>query len=119
YDQRLARYPYEDIDFDQPDATIRRFRTIDYMAPDLLLNGDQFRSQEEGPAGPIREAFFELFSRLLRHEAPVAQYAALHGLGHLRHPRRAEAILAYLGDRSWMDPEHRAYAQSAIRGDIL
>ena len=116
YDQVLAAPPYQSIHFGQPDMLPRRYRTIDYMVPDLLLDD---LGAGRSPAGePIRAAFLELFRRLLDHPAPVANYAALHGLGHLRIAGREALIDHYLrtGDLS---AEQRVYAEEARTGDIL
>jgi len=119
YDHILASYPYEGISFRHPDADVRRFRTIDYMAPDLLLKGPWVRHKDKADAAAVREAFLGLFIRLLAHEAPVAQYAALHGLGHLDHHGRAAVIDSYLDTRAWLEPEQRDYALAARTGEVL
>jgi hypothetical protein len=118
YDQLLAAYPYESIDFRHPDDD-RPFSGIDYGVPHLLLSEPWFRDRSEADQTSIRAAFFELFTRLLEHPAPVAQYAALHGLGHLEHPDREATIDRYLADNPWMDPDQRDYALAARRGDVL
>lgn len=119
YDQVLAPYPYDDIDFRHPDTSDRRFRTIDYMAPDLLLEAPSFRHDDAVDEALVRTAFLDLFTRLLAHDAPVAQYAALHGLGHLEHASRAAAIQQYLESHVWLDAAQREYAERASCGDVL
>ena len=118
YDQLLGAYPYESIDFRHPDDD-RRFNGIDYMVPDLLLSGQGSRDGVDVDELAVRAEFLELFARLLEHQAPVAQYAALHGLGHLEHPDRVATIDRYLAANSWMDPDQRDYALAARRGDVL
>ena len=118
YDQLLAAYPYESVDFRHPDED-RRFNGIDYMVPDLLLSGQAIRDEVDADELAIRAEFLDLFARLLEHPAPVAQYAALHGLGHLEHPERAATIDRYLAARSWMDHDQREYALAARRGEVL
>lgn len=119
YDRVLATYPHEQIDFRHPDADPRRFRTIDYMAPDLLLHRPRFRHEDELDVVALREAFLDLFSRLLAHGAPVAQYAALHGLGHLQHEGGVAVIDRYLEAHAWLEPAQREYAEAARTGDVL
>lgn len=119
YDHVLARYPYEAIGFRHPDDDLRRFRTIDYMATDLLLKAAWIPHKDEVDAAAVRTAFLGVFTNLLAHEAPVAQYAALHGLGHLDHDGRAAVIDDYLATHTWLDPEQRDYATEARRGDVL
>jgi hypothetical protein len=119
YDHVLASYPYEQIDFRHPDADPRRFQTIDYMATDLLLQKPRFKYQDEADAVIVHTAFLDVFNRLLAHDAPVAQYAALHGLGHLHHEGRKAIIDQYLEAHAWLDPDQRDYAESARAGDVL
>ena len=119
YDQLLCAYPYHAIDFRHPDDSERPFEGIDYIAPDLLLTTPFIRDESEADQAAVRTAFLELFARLLEHPAPVAQYAALHGLGHLEHPERAATIDRYLSAHAWMDADQQHYALAARRGDVL
>ena len=119
YDDLLARYPYEDIDFAHPDRLPRRFQTIDYMAPDLLLQGAGFGRDDPGDKAAIRNAFLAAYSRLLQHPSSVAQYAGLHGLGHLKHKLRSQVIASYLERHPGLSPAQRGYATRAKRGDVL
>ncbi len=119
YRELLARPPYEPVDFQHPDRLPRRFETIDYMVPDLLLHAPAFVEGTEADRAAMRDAFQATFRRLLQHPAPIAQYAALHGLGHLDHSRRAPVIAAYLSQRSDLSPDQRAYAEKAQRGEVL
>jgi hypothetical protein len=119
YDQVLAPYPYDSIDFGHPDDGGRRFQTIDYMAPDLLLDAPWFRHEDPADTALVRTELLALFTRPLAHDAPVAQYAALHGLGHLEHEAGAAVIQQYLERHAWLDPAQRGYAERAMRGDVL
>jgi hypothetical protein len=119
YDQVLAPYPFEGIDFRHPDASPRRFRTIDYMAPDLLLEQPYLPKADAADEARVRETFLGLFARLLTHPAAVARYAALHGLGHLEHQDRAATIDRFLADHSCLESDQREYAFSARRGEVL
>ena len=119
YDGVLARYPYEPIDFTHPDRLPRRFHTIDYMVPDLLLTGERFMQGEPADRSALRHAFLSLFARLLAHPAPVAQYAGLHGLGHLAHERRSDVIDTFLERHPEISGAQRRYAMRARRGDVL
>jgi len=118
YDQLLCTYPYEEIDFRHPDGD-RAYEGIDYMVPDLLLSKPWFPDESEADQAAVSTEFLELFARMLEHEAPVAQYAALHGLGHLEHPDRSDTIDRYLAAHSWLEPDQREYALNARRGDVL
>ena len=119
YDDLLASYPYENIDFVHPDRLPRRFQTIDYMAPDLLLAGAGFWRNDPADKAAIRNAFLATFPRLLQHPSPVAQYAGLHGLGHLKHKLRSQVIASYLERHPGLSPAQRGYAARAQRGDVL
>ena len=119
YDDLLASYPYQDIDFAHPDRLPRRFQTIDYMAPELLLLGGAFARDDPGDRAAIRNAFLGTFSRLLDHPSPVAQYAGLHGLGHLKHKLGSDAIASYVERHPGLTPAQRRYAAQAQRGQVL
>ena len=119
YDTLLVAYPYDDIDFRHPDASERRYATIDYMAPALLLEIPWYGKPDPSDEASMRSAFLDVFGRLLRHPAPVAQYAALHGLGHLDDPRGAAVIDAYVASLAMPERNEIWYAEHARRGDVL
>jgi hypothetical protein len=119
YDSLLAGRPFESIDFVHPDQLPRRFRTIDYMVPDLLLDGDYLADKRGSDRAAVRDEFFATFRRLLQHPAPVAQYAALHGLGHLKHRLRPQVIDQYLADHAELAADRRTYAEWARQGRVL
>jgi hypothetical protein len=87
--------------------------------PDLLARVPAIIDTETGDASAVRDALLATFQWLLEHPAPVAQYAGLHGLGHLKHPRGAAAIDAYLATHSELNPSQFAYAEAAKRGEVL
>jgi hypothetical protein len=89
------------------------------MAPDLLLTGSVFARDDPGDRAAIRNAFLGTFSRLLEHPSPVAQYAGLHGLGHLKHKLRSDVIASYLARHPGLTPAQRRYAAQAQRGHVL
>jgi hypothetical protein len=119
YDRVLAASPYEAIDFRYPDNNARRFKTIDYMVPDLLVYSPGFPREDRDDEMRVRSAFLDVFSRLLGHDAPVAQYAALHGLGHIGHHGRRDVIERYLAAHPELDAAQREYAADAHRGHVL
>jgi hypothetical protein len=67
----------------------------------------------------VQEAIFATLSRLLRSDDPDAQQAALHGLGHLRHPRGNARISAFLEQRRRVEAEVREYAGRILAGHVL
>ena len=118
YDRLLASAPYEVIDFEHPDRTPRRFRTIDYMALALVVEAITPANSTAYDRTCVRASLLDVLERLLEHPAPVAQYAALHGLGHLRSKKRLDAIDRYLANPALADSQ-REYALSARAGTLL
>ena len=119
YHQVLARAPNASIDFIHADDPPRRFETIDYMATDLLVDIRNDDEPSNADAVRVCDECLRLFERLLNHPAPVAQYAALHGLGHLPHARREEVIAEYIRTHPDLTPDQRTYASEAQKGDVL
>ena len=119
YDRLLSAAPYEAIDFGYPDQTPRRFKTIDYMALALVVEALRPSNTTAYDRMRVRTALLDVLGRLLDHPAPVAQYAALHGLGHLPTKKRCEVIDRYLASRPDMVDEQREYALSARAGNLL
>lgn len=67
----------------------------------------------------VCSALLGVLARLLDHPAPVAQYAALHGLGHLPTQKRRDVIDRYLAARPDLETEQREYALAARAGTLL
>ncbi len=66
----------------------------------------------------VQSAMFAALQQILVIESIPCQLAALHGLGHLRHPDTESAITAYLQQNPHLSDEHRSYALACITGDI-
>jgi hypothetical protein len=62
---------------------------------------------------------FETLERILGLESIECQYAALHGLGHLHHPKTNDLIQRYIEQRAQMDSGLRDYAQAAARFEVM
>lgn len=118
YDRLLAALPYESIDFRRPDSTTRRFKTIDYMGLALVVEALTPSSSNSYDRTRVRGALLDVLSRLLDHPAPVAQYAALHGLGHLKSKKRVDVIDRYMAARPLTEAQ-REYALEARSGILL
>ena len=85
-----------------------------YMLWDMLL--DPFH----GDYAEIADTCFETLVRVLSLPNVECQAAALHGLGHLKHPQTTRAVSEYLRDQAPPDPDLRQYAERVRRGeDIL
>ena len=99
--------------------------TAPFMLWDILL--DRFWSGEDdelplsrAQERPVRDTFFRTLSRILALPSPECQHAALHGLGHLRHPDTAAVVAEYLAAQPQLDPDLREYAERVRDGeDIL
>ncbi|HEX6806451.1 MAG TPA: hypothetical protein VF118_00605 [Gemmatimonadaceae bacterium] len=118
YDQLLAARPFESIHFRHPDLLPRRFANIDYMVTDLMLLG-RGRDRPTADARRLRDACLRVFVRLLHHPAPVAQYSALHGLGHLNRAKGRAEIALYIAQHDDLSEDQLEYAHDAMRGDVL
>jgi hypothetical protein len=67
----------------------------------------------------MQNAMFETLSQILDIPSMECQRAALHGLGHLCHPDTEALVLRYLRHNEAIDPELRAYAETASRFEVL
>jgi hypothetical protein len=67
----------------------------------------------------IQDSMFECLCKILDLDAIDCQLAALHGLGHLRHPETEMVINKYLELHPTLDDETRTYALDCITGDIM
>jgi hypothetical protein len=86
-----------------------------------------FNYYEGGPRDPvnneedrrIQNVMFITLKKILSLNSERCQSAALHGLGHLRHPENAEAINDYLKKNKNLTVEQVEYANACITGDIM
>ena len=62
---------------------------------------------------------FETLAKILELSSPIAQGAALHGLGHLHHPETEGLIDDYLEANPDLEAEMREYALAAARFQVL
>lgn len=67
----------------------------------------------------MHDVMFETLERILGLSSPQCQAAALHGLGHLHHPKTVETIDAYLKRNPRLDSEMTNYARAASRFEVL
>ncbi len=66
----------------------------------------------------IQDSMFDVLCLILNLSSEGCRYAALHGLGHLRHRNTETAIRNFL-DKNKCSDAMIEYAESAIQGDIL
>ena len=68
----------------------------------------------------IQNAMFTTLQKILLLESEDCQSAALHGLGHLRHPDTKQVINDYIQkNHATLSHERIAYAEACITGDIM
>jgi hypothetical protein len=67
----------------------------------------------------MQDVIFETLERILALAYLSCQGAALHGLGHLHHPKTTELIDAYLNRNPSIDQEMKGYAKAAARFEVL
>jgi hypothetical protein len=75
---------------------------------------DRFRNENRG----VCEAIFEVLCKLLTSRSESCQKNALHGLGHLKHPRTADAIDSFLKTSPDINPELKIYALKCKTGNV-
>jgi hypothetical protein len=66
----------------------------------------------------MQDSMFETLTGILKLPSPGAQKAALHGLGHLHHPRTREVIEEYLVMHPELPDASRQYALQCAAGMI-
>lgn len=79
----------------------------------------ELRNRHNEETRIIQDAMFCTLKKILELESEYCQEAALHGLGHLRHPETKIAIEAYLMKNSRLSKEQKKYAKACITGDIM
>lgn len=67
----------------------------------------------------MQDVMFETLERILALSSENSQAAALHGLGHLHHPKTVEVIDAYLERNQHLDLGLVDYARAASRFEVL
>jgi hypothetical protein len=66
----------------------------------------------------IQDAMFAALQQILNIDSLACQLAALHGLGHLRHPDTESIITKYLERNPELSEENRKFALACIAGTI-
>jgi hypothetical protein len=91
-----------------------------YMLPDFIACSSDKRLIRHGDdALRVCQALLDAFGEMLRSGHDATQTAALHGLGHLAHPDRAEVIRDFVQANPGLDPTLRDYAERAMVGGVL
>jgi hypothetical protein len=67
----------------------------------------------------MQDVIFETISDLLKSDSTTCQGAALHGLGHLHHPKTQELVDSYLAEHPSLNEECKAYALAVAKFEVL
>lgn len=68
----------------------------------------------------LQNAMFVTLQKILQLDSVDCQFAALHGLGHVRHPDNAGVIQAYIRQHQHtLTADEIAYAEACINGEIM
>lgn len=67
----------------------------------------------------IQDVMFETLTKILYLESEECQGAALHGLGHLRHPNTEKVIRDWIATQPDLPEDDLEYAEACITGDIM
>lgn len=109
FEKLFTKSGFEELAFMWWDVLICDF--FGYPTPSKAIDEDGTR---------LREAFFETLLKILKIENRICQLSALHGLGHLQHPKTKEVIEKYLkvSKSKFFDDLFVLYAQKAITGEM-
>jgi len=78
------------------------------------------RNRERGGEDlELQDIFFQTLSKVLAINSWICQGAALHGLGHLHHPRTKELVNRYLDENPSLNTGQKAYALAAAEFQVL
>ena len=80
---------------------------------------DFFRYFGDDPDERIVNEMYLALRKILFIESLDCQGAALHGLGHIEHPKKAALINRYLRRYPDLHPAIRSYALASIDGNVL
>ncbi len=67
----------------------------------------------------MQDVMFETLSRVLSLDSEHCRSAALHGLGHLRHPLTRDLIVQFLASNPTLNEEIKTYALAAAEFKVL
>lgn len=67
----------------------------------------------------VQDVMFETLTKILYLESEECQGAALHGLGHLRHPNTEKVIRDWIATQPDLPEDDLEFAEACITGDIM
>lgn len=78
------------------------------------------RNRERGGEDlELQDMFFQTLAEVLAIDSWICQGAALHGLGHLRHPLTKGLIERFIDEHASLTQEQKAYALAASRFEVM
>jgi hypothetical protein len=93
--------------------------TMSYMLWDSLAfdyDSGPLNPHDDPEAQRVQDAMFRAMCEQLGSKVPETQFAALHGLGHLRHPSTPRELREY-ARRADVTEDNRSYAQAVMAGE--
>ena len=105
-------------------SMVRLFRDVFSQVPikhACFMWWDELREwqHQEDRDPQTQEVILTALEQILKIPSRDCQMSALHGLGHLSHPRRGTIIQHYLQHTSTLDDELKQYAEIAMAGEVL
>ena len=79
---------------------------------------DFFRNFRKKQDLKVKETMLRAMEQILLSPSEDCRAAALHGLGHLRHPPKAQVIKKFLRSHPELSDECRSFAAAAITGRV-
>ena len=67
----------------------------------------------------LQDTYFQTLAKVLAIDSWICQGAALHGLGHLHHPRTKELIERFVEEHPNLTQEQKAYALAAAKFEVM
>ena len=99
--------------FERADVGSMSHMIWDSLAYDY--DGGPLYPEGDAEAKRVQDAMFRALTEQLVSDVAETQSAALHGLGHLRHPSTARELRSFLV-RPSLDEDVRAYARAIMQG---
>jgi len=90
----------------------------DVFARDYAFPGSRDPANAESEER-IQTAMFRTLVKILALDSDLCQYAALHGMNHLRHPDTEKAVQDFLKKNRHLTADQIDYAKKCITGDVL
>lgn len=88
----------------------------DFLAEDYSHDFRFRNSSDEDRV--MQDVMFETLTQILQLDNEACQGAALHGMGHLRHPNTKAVIRSWISTQPNLSEEDLKYAEACIRGEV-